>query len=199
MNKKILFLILTLIIVAAGSGAVFSLYKYNNREKSVIMMVSLIELSPEEIIKQSDGVIIGTVKGLKTVKAQSSFSGEGENDIVTNATISVEKYLFNPQNLDSSEIVVQTFGGTIGNETMFTEDEPKFEKDQHVIIFLRQAQNGFYIVFGYSQGAYTINGNEVAIGEKEQNTFNNVFGGKMTLDELENKISDIISSSTAEN
>jgi hypothetical protein len=159
----------------------------------------LIKLSPEEITKQSDGVIIGTVKSLKTAKVQSNFRSEGEKDIVTNATIYVEKYLFNPQNLSGSEIVVQAVGGTIGNESMLAEDQPKFEKDQKVVVFLRKAKNGSYIAFGGPQGTYTIIGDEVAIGEKEQNFFNNVFGGKMTLDELEKKISEIVSSSTAEN
>ncbi|MFA5247730.1 MAG: hypothetical protein WC415_00580 [Patescibacteria group bacterium] len=196
MNKKITTLILALIVIISGSVVAFNFRphavskKINTRISSI-----LVKLSPEEITKQSDVVIVGTVKDLKTLKTKSNFWSKDDEDIVTNANVEVEKYLFNPKNLSGLEIIVQTIGGTIGNETMFAEDEPKLEKGQRVIVFLRQAKNGAYIVFGGPQGAYTINGNNVAVGEKEQNVFSDVFGKQMALDELEKQISTIVSSS----
>lgn len=192
-NKKITTLVLILIIIGAGAITVFNLYGHGQEKKNTIISALMIKLTPEEIVNQSDGIIIGTVKDLQTAKVPSSFRS-GKEDIVTNAVISVEKYLFNPKNLPLPDITVQTVGGTIGKESMTMEDSPVFEKGQRVIVFLRQEKDNTLTVFGGSQGKYTINNGSVADGAQEQEIFNSVFGKQMTLDELEKNINSIASS-----
>jgi len=194
MNKKITTLVLILIIIGAGTITVFNLYGHSQEKKDTIVSALLIKLTPEEIVNQSDGIIIGTVKDLQTAKVPSNFRSE-KKDIVTNAVISVEKYLFNPKNLSLSDVTVQTVGGTIGNESMTMEDSPVFEKGQRVVVFLRQENNNTFTVFGGPQGKYTINNDNVAYGTQEQETFNGVFGKQMTLDELEKDVNSLVSSS----
>ena len=193
MNKKITTLVLILIIIGAGTITVFNLYGHSQEKKDTIVSALLIKLTPEEIVNQSDGIIIGTVKDLQTAKVPSNFRS-GKKDIVTNAVISVEKYLFNPKNLSLSDVTVQTVGGTIGNESMTMEDSLIFEKGQRVIVFLRQEKDNTLTVFGGSQGKYTINNGSVADGAQEQEIFNSIFGKQMTLDELEKNINSIASS-----
>jgi hypothetical protein len=196
MNNKIAWLILILIIVAAGSITAFNLYRHPSANQQTIETSAImVKLSPQEITKQSDGVIVGTVKNLEIVKAPSNFR-PGEEDIVTNAVITVEKYLYNPKSLSSSEITVQTIGGTIDNQTMTSEDSPNFEQGQRVVVFLRQEPNGTFIIYGGSQGKYTVNNGNVADNDKERDIFVSVFGKQMTLDEFENEITSIVSAPT---
>lgn len=194
MNKKITTLVLILIIIGAGAITVFNFYGYTQEKKGTIISALLVKLTSKEIVNQSDGIIVGTVKDLQTTKVPSNFRS-GKEDIVTNAVISVEKYLFNPKNLSLSDITVQTVGGTIGNESMMMEDSPIFEKGQRAIVFLRQEKDSTFTVFGGTQGKYTINNGNVAYGTQEQEIFNGVFGKQMMLDELEKDIDSIVSSS----
>jgi hypothetical protein len=193
MKKKIAEFVLMVIIISAVFIAAFNISKHYQEKKSMIISAILVKLSPEEITKQSDEIIVGTVKSLQTVKAPSNFRA-GEEDIVTNAVISVEKYLFNPKDLSSSEITVQTVGGTIGDQTMIMEDSPTFKEGQRVVVFLRQGKNNTFIVFGGPQGKYTVNNGNMADNEQERDVFNGVFGKQMTLDEFEKQINSIVSS-----
>jgi hypothetical protein len=93
---------------------------------------------------------------------------------------------------------VQTVGGTIGNESMIMEDSPVFEKGQRVIVFLRQEKDNTFVVFGGSQGKYTINNSNVANGTQELEVFSSVFGKQMTLSEFEKNIDSIVLSSTSQ-
>jgi hypothetical protein len=196
MNKRIVPLILVLIIVAAGSVITFNLYHYLHPNKTVSRVSAImLKLSPQEITNQSDGVILGTVESIQAEKVPSKFKSI-KDSIATNAVVTVEKYLFNPKNFSSTEIIVQTLGGTIGSQSTVAEDFPAFEKGQHVIVFLRQKDDKIFSVFGGLQGKYTVNNDNVAVGEKEQEVFNNVFGKQMTLDEFEKQIGVIVSSST---
>jgi hypothetical protein len=195
MNKKITTIILIIIIIGAGSVVTFNIYNHYQEKKNISVDLVLAKLTPEEIVKQSDGVILGTVEDLQVTKTPSNLQADGE-DIVTNANISVEKYLYNPRNLQATDITVQTIGGTIGNVTMESSEAPTFEKGQRVIVFLRQKDDKIFTVFGWIQGKYTINNGNVADSGKEADIFSNVFGKQMTLDEFENQISSIVSSST---
>jgi hypothetical protein len=154
------------------------------------------KLDSREIVNQSDGVVVGTVQETNVARVQSTVR-IGEDDIVTKATISVEKYLFNPKNLTSSAVVVETIGGTIGNQSMISEDSPKFEKGQRVVVFLRQTKDGNYIVFGGLQGKYTVNDDNTIGGQNESSVFEDVFGRQMNLGELEKTVEAIASTPTS--
>jgi len=192
-KKNILFYLLAVIVVA-GSVTIFNLYNRSNQGKTTEINTLLAKVTAEEIIKGSDGVIIGTVKDLRATKAPSSLRAE-EGDIVTNVSIAVEKYLSNPKNLSLTNITVQVVGGTIGKETMIAEDSPDFEVGQKVLVFLKQGSNGVFTVYGWSQGKYTVTNDKIAGSEKEQEIFKGIFGKELTINELEQKISSLSSSS----
>ena len=66
MNKKITTLVLILIIIGAGAITVFNLRGHAQEKKDTIISALLVKLTPEEIVNQSDGIMVGTVKDLKS-------------------------------------------------------------------------------------------------------------------------------------
>lgn len=194
MSKKIILFSLLAIIVVGGSVTIFNLYNRSGQEKNTEISAILAKVTPEELIKGSDGVIIGTVKDLSVTKAPSNLRA-GEQDIVTNVNIAVEKYLSNPKNLSLENITVQVVGGTIGKETMTAEDSPDFEVGQKVLVFLKQGSNGILTVYGWSQGKYTVVNDQISGSEKERDVFKSIFGRELTITELEKQIDSSSSSS----
>ncbi|MEI7620039.1 MAG: hypothetical protein WCJ57_00530 [Candidatus Falkowbacteria bacterium] len=187
MNKNRIIILLASVVVIAVFAAIFNFYNHSSNRLMTNISNSLVRVTPGEMVKQSDLIIIGTVKGLKTAKAPSVLQ-KGEEDIVTNVNISVEKYLSNPNNLSLSEIVVQTVGGTIDKETMVAEDSPSFEEGERAVVFLQKKDDNTFTVYGWSQGKYTINNGNIAGNEKEKDIFRGIFGKDMTLDEFEKEI-----------
>lgn len=187
MNKKIISFSLIAIIVVAGSIVVFNLFNRSSEKTVTKVDAILIKATPEEIVKQSDGIIIGTVESLQVVKAPSDLR-TNEDDIVTNANILVEKYLFNPKNLSLPKVTVQTIGGTIDNKTMISEDSPIFQKGEKVIVFLHQKNDTTFTVYGWSQGKYTILNDKLADNQNERDIFKSIFGKEMTITEFEKQI-----------
>ncbi len=194
MSKKIILFSLLAIIVVGGSVTIFNLYNRLGQEKNTEISTILAKVTPEELINGSDGVIIGTVKDLRATKAPSNLLA-GEQDIVTNVNIAVEKYLSNPKNLSLENITVQVAGGTIGKETMTAEESPDFEVGQKVLVFLKQGSNSVLTVYGWSQGKYVVVDDQIGGSEKERDVFKSIFGRELTITELEQKI-DSLSSST---
>lgn len=187
MNKKRIIILLISIVIIAGFAALFNFYSYPLNRKMTSISNILIRTTPEEMVKQSDLIVIGTVSDLKAAKAPSVLQ-EGEEDIVTNINISVEKYLSNPNNLSLSELVVQIVGGTINKETMVVEDSPSFDEGQRVVVFLQKKDDNTFTVYGWSQGKYTISNGNIADNGKEKDLFKGIFGKDMTLDEFEKEI-----------
>jgi hypothetical protein len=198
MNNKLVQASLVLIIVLAGSFALYNVYNQRRTDRASITRVDsvMVKLDSKEIITQSDGVIVGTVQKTEVVKVPSTVQA-GQNDIVTKATILVDKYLFNPKNLTSNEIVIQAVGGTIGGQTMISDDSPSFENGQRIVAFLRQSGNGDLSIFGGRQGEYTINEDNTIGSASEHDIFANVFGEQMNLDGLEKVILSITNSGSA--
>jgi len=192
MNKKNIISIFA--IFAIGLSVFIILYAFKKPiEKTTIHINAILpQISQEELINQSDGVIVGIVKDLKVLKTSSSVR-PNEEDIVTNATIVVEKYISNPKNLSDKEITVQTIGGTIGNETMTAEESPTFKIGEKVIVALkkRNDSNNVFTIYGWAFGKYTVDSNDNIGNEKESVYFNTVFGKKMNFDEFEKEIETI--------
>jgi len=172
---------------------VYNFYNHQHARQTTTMVGSIMaKLNSQELITQSDAIVVGTVQKTEVAKVPSVIQA-GKDDIVTNATISVDKYLYNPKNLTSNEIVVQTIGGVIENQTMIAEDSPILGKGQRVVVFLRQAKDGVFIVFGGLQGKYSVNEDGTVGSENERDVFINVFGRQMNLDELGKVVASITS------
>ncbi len=190
MNKKIALFALAVVVAGSAGSFFWSRNHVNgNQERTVTTLHSIYgKTTPEELFQLTDGIVLGTVENLQVAKIPSRLA-DGKQDIVTNASIRVEKYLKNPKNLTAPEITVQTVGGTLGNQTMFSDDSPSFEKGQRVVVFLHQEPDGVFTIFRWGQGKYTVSDDgQVGTGKQETSFFNNVFGKDMTISQLETEI-----------
>jgi hypothetical protein len=121
-------------------------------------------MSVEEMTEKADVILMGTV--------ESTFHCPA--DLVVprmhrQVWVSVERYLKNP--LNSTHVTVVLLGATIGNTTMWVEDQPEFNVSERVLLFLRddpwfleENPYGFYQIIGECQGKFSIEEN-TAIGE----------------------------------
>jgi hypothetical protein len=175
MNKQIA--LLALVVIGLGSAGSFVLWHQSSPEVVSKMDAILAKITPDELVKNSSGVVLGTVENLGVEKIPSSLR-PGKDDIVTNATIRAEKYLFNPANLTEQEVTVQVIGGTIGDETMNAEESPSFKVGDRVIVFLNKKDDKTYTVYGWAQGKYTVDSNGmVGVGD-ERVYLKDVFGAE---------------------
>ena len=192
MNKKTL-LLGTLSILAVVSGISYGLIKGRGRAGTTTSVHSImLPRTVSELSSESYATVVGTVADTKVVREKSSVR-PGETDIVTIATINVEKYLTNPHKLDATTIQVKTLGGTIGNDSMVADDYPAFVPDTKVVVFLNRTDDGEYTVYGTAQGKFTVNQDGTLGTEKEKPFLRGVLNKEAaTLTELE---SDVTSSS----
>ena len=95
----------------------------------------LVAKTPEELLEESDVVIIGTV----TKASGRTF------ERITDYTISVEKYLKNDLNQQTIEI---SSSGKKDSE-MWVEDEPIFDTGERVLLYLNRQGNS-YVISPYS-------------------------------------------------
>jgi len=107
---------------------------------------TFIALSHHELVSQSDAVIQGRV--LKV----SSFWDPTGRVIVSEALIQVEEKV---RGNAPSVVKVKTFGGTVGGYTVEAHGFPKFAVNDHVLLFLQNA-NETAEVTGYRQGQWRI-------------------------------------------
>lgn len=193
--KKILLIALIAIVMGMGSVAVFIYYRNLSNPKTTYVSSILAEITPEDLVKQSSGIVLGKVEKTQAIKIPSKIRANKE-DIVTIATVKVEKYLANSKNLSASYIDVQVLGGTVGNETMVAEDSPTFEQGEQAIIFLNEmdASINAFTVYAGAQGKFTIQADGSVGNDKERVYFEKVFGKDMILKELEDKIASISNS-----
>lgn len=142
---------------------------------------SLIELSHEELSKNSDTIVIGTVKEILPSKWNSidgkkpseNVTFSPHNVIYTDITINVDKYIKNP--LSSKEVRVRVEGGTVGNDTLKSDSEPSFEIGENVLLYLMKDDNpgtkdispDHFIVTGCLQGKYRLTDDGKAIRPDE--------------------------------
>lgn len=193
--KKFALIALIAIVMGIGSVAAFNYYHNLNNPKTTYVNSILVEITPEDLVKQSSGIVLGKVEKTQAIKIPSKIRANKE-DIVTIATVKVEKYLANSKNLPTSYIDVQVLGGTVGNETMVAEDSPTFEQGERAIIFLNEidASINAFTVYAGVQGKFTIQTDGSVGNDRERVYFEKVFEKDMTLKELEDKIASISSS-----
>lgn len=184
MNKRnILIAIAAVVIVGVGAGAL-----YEPAQKTVIHSDALLaQVTKDELLRESDAIVIGTVQNTQSFKAASEIR-PGKEDILTNVSIAVSEYVYNPKNLSAAQITVQVLGGDVGEEKMIVEDGPSFEKDQRIIAFLKQKDESTFTVVGWAQGKYTVqNGGAIGIGEEKAH-IKNIFGRDLTVEEFKREI-----------
>lgn len=193
MNRN-LYIIGALLILAVASGVVYGLTEKYRQPTEVTVSVNsiMIQRTVEELTKNSDAAIVGVIEDIAVVKEKSVFR-PGESDIVTVATIRVEKYLSNNKGLDSSVIEVRTIGGTVGDFTMVAEDSPSFDIGSRVVVFVYRFSGDDYWVAGDAQGKFTINEDGTLGTEREKPFIGSVFGTEnVTLADLEKQMSSVI-------
>lgn len=157
--------------------------KHANNNKSLYTEVSgsLIGFNHTELNSRSDTIIIGTVKEIlppkwNTVdgkKLSEDVDFSIHNTIYTDVIISVDEYVKNT--LSSKEVIVRVEGGTVGNDTLLVEYEPKFQVDEKVLLFLMKDDNPYtkdispehFIVTGALQGKYTLTDDGKAVRPDE--------------------------------
>lgn len=126
----------------------------------------------EDLSNHSNTIVQGTVKEILPSK-WNTIDGKQPNKsltklipgvdvIYTDTIIKVDKYLKNPQS--SKEVVVRTFGGTVGNVTIKSEDDPIFEPGEKVLFYLSKDTSphtdniglDHFMVTGFLQGKFKL-------------------------------------------
>ncbi len=183
--------LLTLNGLALSNSSNDSIQLSNDSNEPVTFSVSgaLVALNNEELISNSDTIVIGTVKEILPSKYGDRFSKDTDfgpdHVIYTDIIISVDEYLKNP--LSSNEVRVRVAGGTIGNDTLIMEEEASFKTGEKVLLYLAKDTSHatqdigpeHFVVTGCLQGKYTLTDDGKAIRPDEN----------MTLDELLSTIS----------
>jgi hypothetical protein len=138
---------------------------------------SMIKLSMDDLVRQSDAILIGTVLELLPSK------GDIVSHTYTDAVIRPERYLYGGSGTQS--IAVRTLGGTNGGVTLWIEDQPKFTIGEENLLFLRHIDpfapqgidpQNYYEVAGAVQGkwehkdgvATSISGEKISISALEE-------------------------------
>jgi hypothetical protein len=159
--------------------------------------------SHEGLSNYSDTILIGTVKDILPSR-WNTIDGRQPNktltdlipgvDIIyTDIIISVGKYLKNP--LASQEVIVRVINGTVGNVSMKSDAEPKFDTGERVLLYLSQDTNPstknigseHFVVTDFYKGKFTLTDGGKAIGFDENTTLNELLS---TINQTENKTND---------
>ncbi len=193
-KKKIVYGIVTLgvlsvlvfsafISINSSQGNVGSSVEQNNGEAVTIKKsYELIAFSHNDLSKKSNIIVTGTVKEILPskwntpdgTKPDKAIKDLNSDDIIyTDVTISVDKYLKNPQN--SQEVIVRILGGNVNKDAMSAEDEPSFKVGEKVLLYLGEDTDQatknvgpqHFAVIGHSQGKFTLTANGQAMRDDE--------------------------------
>ncbi len=104
--------------------------------------VSVAPLTPEQVLANSDMVILGRVENVST-----RWSGPNESMIATDYRVRLERVLWDPGALygvkhDGDSIVLSFAGGTIGEKTVWVPGVPSFGLGERAFFFLSEADKG---------------------------------------------------------
>jgi hypothetical protein len=182
MNQRTILIAIAVAIVTGGIAAVFIATKNQSAKTTVQSDALLVKVTKEELLKESDAVVIGLVQDIQSFKAQSEIR-PGKEDIFSNVTLQVNEYLYNPKNFAASQMVVRVLGGVVENTIMTVSDGPVFEKGEQVIVFLKQKDERIFVVVGWAQGKYTIDNGVIGKGN-EKIFVRDIFGRDFTVDDF---------------
>ena len=90
-------------------------------------------------------------------------------------------------------ICLETLGGALRNTTMVMDGAAQLAPEERVLVFLEQAENDSFSVYGDFRGKYGLSEDGlIGTTQEEKDTFNTVFGRLMNLDELKLDIATIL-------
>ncbi len=114
-------------------------------------------LSIEEMTEEADVILVGTVEEV----LHSAASPYTVPKMHRQVTVSVERYLKNPQKAKTVTVII--LGATIGNVSILDFDQPNFNMSERVLLFLQDDlwflednPQGYYQVVNLVQGKFTI-------------------------------------------
>jgi hypothetical protein len=162
----------------------------NNESKISSSIGNIIEkYSLEKLVLMADSIAVGEVTNISPSKWNTPDGKKpvGVNNasyvIYTDIYINIIEYLRNP---DTTVIVIRVLGGTVGHDRMEFEDQPSYDVNEKMLIFLREdadprtksIEPKHFVTAGLLQGKIPISQNgELIIGDE-----------KMSIDELRVKI-----------
>ena len=108
---------------------------------------TFLKMTQKDLVRDSAAVIQGHV-----VKVSSFWDPTGRI-VLSEALVRVEAKVFGET---PSVVVVRTFGGTVGNFTVEADGFPKFQANDHLLLFLEPEKDGVTRVAGYQQGQFRL-------------------------------------------
>ncbi len=139
--------------------------------------------SLDKLILRSDSIIVGHVVDIMPSRWNTTDGNKqeykNEGDVIyTDVKIEVEKYLKGVY--DTKIIAVRTLGGTVGQYSQLVEDQPRYEKGEKVLVFLRKdMMNGYFVTVGLIQGKMVVSPDDKVV----------IDGKKVSLKDIETTIS----------
>lgn len=106
------------------------------------------EFSKEELISQSESIVLGQVQDVRSAWAEDG------SQIYTYVTLAVEEQ-FKGEAI-GREIVVQVPGGTVGEITQKVSDTPTLIPGMEVILHLFMKETGYPWVYGWEKGVLSV-------------------------------------------
>ena len=145
-----------------------------NEGMEMDVSASMEALSIDDLVSQSDIIIIGTVTGAypsrwntrggqKPDKSNDELDIGTEDMIYTDIGVHVNKYLKDP--LDTGDLQITIEGGTVGNDSIWVEDNPSFEYGENILLFFKwnMGEDPAFTVTGGYQGKFTMINDTTAV------------------------------------
>jgi hypothetical protein len=112
--------------------------------------------SPRALQARSDLVVVATVVGQRVVQDGAPLLSDVPGvSVATETDVAVARVIYDPQHLvlmTGTPLVVRTQGGTVGDMTVWVEDEPTFSVGERVVLFLTAVSGSRYICTNLEQG-----------------------------------------------
>ena len=108
---------------------------------------TFLKMTQKDLVRDSAAVVQGHV-----LKVSSFWDATGRI-VVSEAQVRVESKIFGEA---PSVVVVRTFGGKVGNFVVEADGFPKFQVNDHLLLFLEPEQDGVTRVAGYQQGQFRV-------------------------------------------
>ncbi|NTV22016.1 MAG: hypothetical protein HGB03_00395 [Candidatus Yonathbacteria bacterium] len=185
--QKILIPVMILVVVAVG---IFSAVSFGRQDQKVTIQsnASFAKVTKDELIQNSDALAIVTVENIKSFEDVSDIR-PGKQDVFSDVTVVVNEYLYNPQKLTDSELVLRVLGGETEDTKMIVNGGASFEEGEQAAVFLKRKDDQVFEVVGWAQGKYTIK--EDSIGQGQEKVFmKDIFGKEMTLDDFRSEFTE---------